>query len=233
MDSEIREALGQCGCHLIEKLLPRVVVLPSDTEAIAKLVKLASVKRLRLCPTGIGTSFPANYDAPADAVFILMSSINEIIDLRVADAIVEVEAGMMAAELGKRLEGTDLQYPACLAEYPGTIGGALLSSDTAGLRHSELRRRLLAVKLVDARGQSLKFGSLAIKNVAGYDYWSFLVGTGGRFGVITRVILNVENMPPILSVEKRFEECSTSEDPAQWIYANLCKRLDPDGIFVR
>jgi len=233
MDQSIHEALRQCGCYLVEKLLPRVVVLPQDSDSIARLVKLASVQRLRLCPTGAGTSFPANYTVPQDTVYVLMNSFNNIVNLRVEDAIVEVEAGMMTSMLGKKLEGTDLQFPDCLTEYGGTVAGAMLSSDSAGLRHAEFRRRILSVKLIDPRGQSLKFGSLAIKNVAGYDYWSFLVGTGGRFGVITQISLNVEKMPPLQYFEKQLTESKAEEEPSQWIYANLCKRLDPDGIFVR
>lgn len=233
MNSAQLEELKKFDCQFIEKLLPRIVVVPDDEGAICRLVAFAREKRYRICATGKGTSFPANYDASEDQIFLLMTQMNQLIDLRLLDATVEVEAGILTSDLAKRLNGTDFGFPAVLTEYKGTVGGALLGADKDGIRHLEIRRRLLGITLVDPLGRLLKFGGPTIKNVAGYDVWSFVVGTGGRFGVLTHCILNVEKLPPISAVAQKNITCGSAENPARWIYANLGKRLDPDGIFVR
>jgi glycolate oxidase len=233
MDSSTCELFSECGCTLIERLLPKVVLVPEDVEAITRLVKIAAEKRLRVFPTGAGTSFSAEYTPPTDTVFLLMNQMSQVRELRLGDAIIGTEVGIMASDLAGKLEETELELPASVLTYAGTIGGAILGPDPEGSRHMELRRRLLGVEVVDPKGEIQKFGSHAIKNVAGYDLWSFLVGTNGRFGVLTQVILNVEKMPPFTVQTTTEDSCGERVEANEWIYANLCKVLDPDGIFVR
>lgn len=233
MDPELSEAFRDCGCQFVERLLPRVVLVPDDEEAIARLIKLAADRRLRICATGTGYSFPANFEPPEDLIFLLTTQMNQLLDVKLLDAVVKVETGILVSDLAKHIEGTDLDFPAAIAKYPGTVAGAVLGPDQSGERYAEIKRRLLGIELVDPRGRMLKFGSYAIKNVAGYDYWTFIVGTAGRFGVLTRLILNLEKMPPLSHLVYQEQLCSSEGSPAQWIFANLCKRLDPDGIFVR
>lgn len=233
MDPVLRETLEGSGCQVVEKLLPRIVLVPDDEKAIARLTEVAVKERLRICVIGKGTSFPANYEPLEDLIFLMSTQMNQLLDLRPLDAHVVVEVGMLASDLARHLEGTDLDFPVSLAEYPGTLGGAVLGPDRSGLRHAEIRRRLLGLELVDPRGRLLRFGSPAIKNVAGYNYWTYLVGTNGRFGVLTRLILNLEKMPALDQISHLEPLCNSDVNPACWIFANLCKGLDPNGIFVR
>ena len=233
MDENLLGVFTDCGCHAIEQFLPKAVLVPDDEGSVSRLIAVAGEKRLRICATGTGSSFPANYSPPEDLIILLMTQMNQLLELKLLDAIVEVEPGMLAADLAQRLEGTELDFPVVFAEYPGTLGGAMLGPDTSGIRHAEFRRRLLGLDLVDPRGRLLKFGRPVIKNVAGYDYWTFLVGTDGRFGILTRLILNLEHMPPLNSTLNPKTLQDSEENSTEWIFANLCKGLDPDGIFVR
>lgn len=233
MDESLLAEFRESGCEVLEKLLPRLVLLPHREEDISKLVALAGRKHMRICPTGTGTSFPANWEPPADMIFMLTLGLNQVVEVRTLDSVVVADAGVMVQDLAARLEGTELCLPPILAEYQGTLGGAALGPDVTGSRQAEIRRRLLGVEMVDPRGRLLKFGGATIKNVAGYDFWTFLVGTRGRFGVLTRLILNLEKMPltgPGIPVAPN---PSSDEAAARWIYANLEKKLDPDGIFAR
>jgi FAD/FMN-containing dehydrogenase len=232
LNHEISHIFRDCGCQVLEKLLPRVVLVPTDEAAITRLVKIAAEHRVRICATGAGSSFPTDYSPRDDQVFLLTTQMNQIMDLRYLDAVVLVETGMLASELARRLEGTDLELPPAIAVYPGTIGGAVLGPDTSGGRHAEIRRRLLGLELIDPMGRHLSYGSSAIKNVAGYDYWTFLVGTSGRFGVLTQLTFNLEKMPELGQAVEPQKSCDREDSPNHWIFANLCKELDPDGIFV-
>jgi glycolate oxidase len=233
MDESLYAEFKECGCELLEKLLPRIVLLVNSEESVSKLIALAARRRLRLCPTGTGTSFPANYESPPNQVFLLTLGLNQLAEVRHLDSIIVAGAGIVVRELSVRLEATELKLPQILADYRGTLGGAVLGPDITGLRQSEIRRRLLGVELVDPRGRLLKFGGATIKNVAGYDFWTFLVGTRGRFGVLTKLILNLDKMSPASPGAPVASHPSAEEAPTRWIYANLEKKLDPDGIFAR
>lgn len=232
INSDLSRVLKDCGCQILEELLPRVALVTSDQEAIARLIGVAAEHRLRICTMGTGSSFSPDYNPQEDQIFLLMTQMNQIVDLRHLDAVVVVESGVLALDLAGRLDGTDLELPGVIANYSGTMGGAILGPDTTGERHTEIKRRLLGIEVIDSKGRRLKYGGSAIKNVTGYDYWTFLVGTGGRFGVLTRLILNLEKMPAFGPDTPQELPCDSKDSPAQWIFANLCKGLDPDGIFV-
>jgi len=233
MKETLRLEIKDFGGELLERFLPRLVVAASSDETISKLIQLASRERIRIIATGKGTSFPANFQPPPNTIFLLTLGMNSVLEVRFDDAVVILQAGTLVSTLKEKMEGTELELPASVSDYAGTIGGAMLGPDATGRRHAEFCRRLLGVELVDARGRIVRFGGGTVKNVAGYDYWTFLVGTAGRFGVLTRLILNLERMPKF-SVESAVRAAGGSADGSnRWIIANLEKRLDPDGIFVR
>ncbi|HEX7343795.1 MAG TPA: FAD-binding oxidoreductase [bacterium] len=233
MEEKLRLEIKACGCELLERFLPRLVVAASSEESISKLIHLAGPKRLRLIATGTGSSFPANYQPPPNTIFLLTLGLNAILELRFDDAMAVLQAGTLVSALREKIEGTALELPSWVADYAGTMGGAMLGPDAAGRRHAEMRRRLLGVELVDARGQMVRFGGCTVKNVAGYDYWTFLVGTAGRFGVLTKLILNLERMPVFTAETSTQRPGGKTDEAHRWIIANLEKRLDPDGIFAR
>ncbi len=232
MAENLYSLLKACGCELIERLLPRIVVAPDSSDSISLLISLAQERRLRLCPMGKGTSFPANYEPAPDTIFILTLRFNQILELRPRDSVIVAEAGLLISDLIEHVHQKEYQIPAALSSYPGTLGGALLGADHTGIRLAELKRRLLGLELINGQGKVIKFGGLTVKNVAGFDYWTFLIGSQGRFGLLTKIYLNLQKMPPVFLIPPGSypaEENQTSH----WIYANLLKKLDPDGIFAR
>ena len=233
MKETLRLEIKDRGGELLERFLPRLVVSASSDETISKLIQLASRERMRIIATGTGSSFPANYPPPPNTIFLLTLGMNSILELRFADAVVVVQTGALVSALKEKIKGSELELPASVSDYAGTIGGAMLGPDTTGRRHAEFCRRLLGVELVDARAQMVRFGGGTVKNVAGYDYWTFLVGTAGRFGVLTRLFLNLERMPGYSPPSAARGAGGKADESNRWIIANLEKRLDPDGIFVR
>ena len=54
-----------------------------------------------------------------------------------------------------------------------------------------LREYVLSVELVTGGGEIARFGSKAVKDVAGYEVIGLLIGGGGRYGMITEVTLRL------------------------------------------
>jgi glycolate oxidase FAD binding subunit len=78
-----------------------------------------------------------------------------------------------------------------------TIGGAI-ASGLAGPRRAfsgAPRDFVLGVRIVNGRGEQLRFGGEVIKNVAGYDVSRLMAGAMGTLGVLLEVSLKVIPMP--------------------------------------
>ncbi len=78
-----------------------------------------------------------------------------------------------------------------------TIGGAV-SSGLSGPRRAAAgacRDFVLGARLLNARGEHLRFGGEVMKNVAGYDVSRLLAGAFGTLGVITELSVKVIPRP--------------------------------------
>ncbi len=79
-----------------------------------------------------------------------------------------------------------------------TVGGCVAAGLSGPRRASagSARDFVLGVKLIDGRGDVLRFGGTVMKNVAGYDVSRLLAGSLGTLGVIVEVSLKVLPKPP-------------------------------------
>lgn len=86
--------------------------------------------------------------------------------------------------------GPDSTVGGCVAA--GLAGPGRIAS---GFRHGAVRDFVLGARLLDGRGQLLRFGGTVMKNVAGYDVSRALAGSLGILGVIVDVSLKVVPVP--------------------------------------
>src|SRR5690606_6409459 len=91
-----------------------------------------------------------------------------------------------------------LAYPIDLGADP-SIGG-MVASNTGGarfIRYGDVRRSVLGLKVVlaDEAGTLLDLGGALRKNNVGLDLKQLFIGTGGAYGVITHIDLEVQRLP--------------------------------------
>ena len=114
------------------------------------------------------------------------------------ELVVAARSGTTLAELAELLE-TNGQRLGC--EPPGfsgaTIGGTLACNQSGPARPwlGSIRDHVLGIRLVNGRGEHLRFGGRVMKNVAGYDVTRLQAGAMGTLGLITEVTLRVLPCP--------------------------------------
>lgn len=87
-----------------------------------------------------------------------------------------------------------------------TIGGATACGLSGPRRPwgGAARDLVLGVRLINGRGQAMRFGGEVMKNVAGYDISRLVVGSLGTLGVLTEISMKV--MPAPDEIETRVLE---------------------------
>jgi glycolate oxidase FAD binding subunit len=80
-----------------------------------------------------------------------------------------------------------------------TLGGTLACNQSGPGRPwwSSVRDQVLGVRLLNGRGEHLRFGGQVMKNVAGYDVSRLQAGAMGSLGLITEVSLKVLPKPVV------------------------------------
>jgi glycolate oxidase FAD binding subunit len=79
-----------------------------------------------------------------------------------------------------------------------TIGGIVATGDSGPLRHryGAIRDLLLGCTVVLGDGTIAKSGGKVIKNVAGYDLAKLFAGSFGTLGLVARVAVRLQPLPP-------------------------------------
>jgi glycolate oxidase FAD binding subunit len=129
-----------------------------------------------------------------------------------SELVVTARAGTPLRELEALLDarGQMLAFEPPHFGADATVGGCIAAGlagprrAAAGPTHGGVRDFVLGARLLDGRGQHLRFGGTVIKNVAGYDVARALAGSLGILGGITEVSLKV--LPrPATEATVRFE----------------------------
>jgi glycolate oxidase FAD binding subunit len=113
-----------------------------------------------------------------------------VITARSGTPLVEVEAAL-------REKGQMLAFEPPHFGTGATLGGCI-ATGLSGPRRAHAgaaRDFVLGVRIVDGKGDDLRFGGQVMKNVAGYDVSRLMAGSLGTLGLLTEVSLKVLPVP--------------------------------------
>lgn len=118
-----------------------------------------------------------------------------IIDYRASELVITARSGTKLTDIETALAEQNQQLA---FEPPGhnadtTIGGVIACglSGPARAFQGAARDFVLGTKIINGKGELLRFGGQVMKNVAGYDVSRLMVGAQGTLGVITEISLKV------------------------------------------
>jgi len=177
---------------------PPASVLPSSSEEVAVVLRLAAEQGVPIRPFGLGREFPLQSSLPPQALFLGTQRLTSELDAVPEDLQVRADAGVTLARLSQALESQGQWLP---VDAPGaldiTLGGMVATGVTGplGVGYGRIRDQLLGLSLVDGSGSLLALGGRVVKNVAGFDLVRLTAGSRGALGVITSITLRVFPIP--------------------------------------
>jgi glycolate oxidase FAD binding subunit len=177
---------------------PDCLIFPRTSQALAKIVKYASDRRLSILPCGSGSKL--NWGGLVKDARLVVSTqrLDRIIEHAVGDLTVTVEAGVKLSELQAILAQSH-QFLPLDPVYPdsATLGGIVATADAGSWRHryGGIRDMVLGLSFVRADGEIAKAGGRVVKNVAGYDLMKLFTGSYGTLGIISQVTFRLYPAP--------------------------------------
>lgn len=152
---------------------------------------------------GGGTKAFMGRAADADAGSLNMGEHTGIVEYHPVELILTARAGTTLAEIEATLaeEGQCLHFEPPRFGDGSTLGGTLACNLSGPARpwSGSVRDQVLGIRLLNGKGEHLRFGGQVMKNVAGYDTSRLQAGAMGTLGAITEISLKV--MPkPAMSV---------------------------------
>lgn len=139
------------------------------------------------------------YGESAEALQIEVAGHCGVIDYDPAELVITLRAGCPLAAVEQLLAEQRQMFGFDAPRFgdTATIGGTI-ACGIAGPRRAfagGIRDFVLGVKLLDGRGDSLRFGGRVIKNVAGFDLSRVMVGALGTLGIVLEASIKVVPLP--------------------------------------
>lgn len=167
-------------------------------QTIAETIRAAAAQRRPLSIRGGATK--SFYGHPVEGEALDMRGYSGVVDYEPSELVISVRAGMSLAEVEALLADNNqmLAFEPPHFAQGATIGGAVASGLSGPRRQAAGAARdfVLGLRMLDGRGDDLRFGGQVMKNVAGYDVSRLMVGALGTLGVLTEISLKVLPRPP-------------------------------------
>ena len=178
--------------------LPDVVVLPTTTEQVSRILKLADENGVPVTPRGAGTNVSGGSVPIKGGMVLCTTRMNKILDINKTNFAATVEPGVVLQDFNIALAKQGLFYPPDPQSFLGcTIGGTI--AENAGgpycVKYGVTKQYVLGLEVVLANGYIMQLGGVTVKNRTGYELMMLFTGSEGTLGVITKITLRLIPMP--------------------------------------
>ncbi len=178
--------------------MPEVVVLPTSTEEVAAVVRLANRERIPVTPRGAGSGLSGGAIPQHGGILVSLEKMNRLIELDEANMMAVVQAGMVTNDLANLVQERGLFF----AGYPMSlqtcvIGGNIAENAGGGkaVKYGVTGRYILGIRLVTPQGDVVTLGGKLVKDVSGYDLTHLVVGAEGTLGIVTEATIKLIGYP--------------------------------------
>ena len=181
----------------IEKGRPDLVVLPTSTEQVSRIVKLAAKYNVPVVGRGAGTGLSGGAIARTGGVMVVFARMNRILELDVENQRAVVQPGVVNFELTRAAEPHGLYFaPDPSSGRSCTIGGNV--AENAGgphtLAYGVTTNHVTGLELVLPDGAIVRVGSAHIET-PGYDLTGLFVGSEGTLALVTEITVKLTRKP--------------------------------------
>jgi glycolate oxidase len=207
-----------------------LVAFPRSTEDIVACVRAANAHGLPIVPRGSGTGLAGGATPIGEALVVVTSKMNHILEVRPEDRLAWVEPGVFNLDLGNAVRPTGFTYvPDPSSQQASSIGGNV-STNAGGphcLAYGVTSAHVLALDVVMPDGAIERLGSEG-PDAPGYDLRGVMVGSEGTLGIVARVCVRLTPLPA--SVRTMLLDFTTVEACAATVSDIIARGVVPAAV---
>jgi len=169
------------------------------TQQLQEQVLQARSSGQKLNIVGGGTKAFMGRAADPEAGTLSLAEHTGIVEYHPVELVLTVRAGTPLKDIESALyqEGQCLHFEPPRFGEASTIGGTLACNLSGPARpwSGSVRDQVLGIRLLNGKGEHMRFGGQVMKNVAGYDVSRLQAGAMGTLGAITEISMKVMPKP--------------------------------------
>ncbi|GAB1203976.1 hypothetical protein APSETT445_002624 [Aspergillus pseudonomiae] len=173
-----------------------VVVCPSTTEEVSRVMEICHRRRLPVTAYAGGTSLEGHFAPTRGGVCIDFQSMDQILKVHKDDLDVVVQPAVQWEVLNEELAKDGLFFPP--DPGPGAMIGGMVGTGCSGTNayhYGTMRDWVLSLTVVLADGTIIKTRQRPRKSSAGYDLTKIFIGSEGTLGLVTEATLKLAVKP--------------------------------------
>lgn len=172
----------------------RLVLLPTDTDSLVRVVRLCAEHGIEIVPQGGNTGLVGGAVASAHQVIVSLSQMKKLRQIDPVAGTMTIEAGATLAEAQLHAAAQDMYFPLNLASQSRCQIGGNLSTNAGGmavLKYGMMRDLTLGLEVVLPDGRVVSQLSGLRKDNTGYDLRHIFIGAEGTLGIITAACVKI------------------------------------------
>ena len=179
--------------------MPDAVVLPTTSEQVSQILRLANENKIPVTPRGAGTNVSGGSIPIKGGIVLCTTRMSKIVEINRANLNAIVEPGVVLQDFNIALAKQGLFFPPDPQSFFGCTMGGVVAENAGGprcVKYGVTKQYVLGLEVVLANGYIMKIGGVTVKNRTGYELVMLFTGSEGTLGVITKIILRLLPMPP-------------------------------------
>lgn len=186
----------------VDTATPMAAVLPTTTQQVAEIVRVAKTAGVPIVARGAGTGLSGGAVAQQGGIIVSLTRMDGILEVDPIDRIAMVQPGVINLELSQHVHDQGMFFaPDPSSQKASTIGGNI--AENAGgphcLKYGVTTNHILGVEVVLPDGSVVWLDS-ARDGYGGLDLTAAIVGSEGMFGIVTKALVRLTPLPQSVSV---------------------------------
>src|SRR5437762_13368839 len=181
----------------VDRARPEVVVFPSTTSEVSRIVKLAVKHDVPIVGRGAGSGLSGGALARGGGMMIAFGRMNRILELDLQNRRAVVQPGVVNFDLTRAVEHAGLHYaPDPSSQKSCTIGGNV-SENSGGphtLAYGVTTNHVTGLELVLPDGEVKRVGG-KLADSLGYELFGLVVGSEGMLALVTEITAKLSKKP--------------------------------------
>ena len=228
--------------HATEDQRPTLIIFPSSTEEVSKIMKITYKYRIPVIPFSGGTSLEGHYIPTTGTPAITMDmskNMAKVLQLNEDDLDLVVQPGVSWEDLHDYLGEKGLLFGP--DPGPGALIGGMIGTSCSGTnaaRYGTMKENVEGLTVVLADGTVIKTKKRPRKSSAGYNLTGLIIGSEGTLGIVTEATLKLHVKPreetvAVVSFDSIDSASKTVQDLVQHgIQVNAVELLDDNMMKV-
>jgi len=224
------ERVYSSDAYTVERFPPTVVVLPTNTNDVAAIVRFCLANDLPFTPRGAGTGLSGGAMPALGGVVISTKKLTTVLDFSMEDRWLHAQSGIANLKITKAVEPFGYHFaPDPSSQSVSTLGGniAMNSGGPHTLKYGVTAQHILGLRYVNGRGEIITIGGPSGQE-PGYDLLSLLIGSEGTLGIVTEAWVKLTKNPTAICTASAY--FSSIDDASRCVGAMVRSGVMPAAL---